>query len=151
MFVKIATFFALILVWLGLLGFSGQFLNILLVPSLLIVALWQLDLMPKNNHFKIESIFYFFWLLKEIWNSARAVVRITTSSHLMIEPVMEPIKSVQKTDMGIVLYANSITLTPGTVTLSVEDNALLVHALDVSFMDDLKSGEMDRRISKIMK
>lgn len=151
MFVKIATFIALTLIWSGLLGFPAQAAKVLLVPSLVMLCLWQLDLLPKKNHFKIEGVSYFFWLLREIWNSACGVVQIASRRYMMIEPVMEPIKSAQKTDMGIVLYANSITLTPGTVTLSVEDKALLVHALDVSFMDDLKSGEMDRRISKIMK
>ena len=151
MLVKIATFIALTLIWSGLLGFPVQLDKVLLVPGLVTLCLWQLDLLPKKNHFKIESVSYFFWLLREIWNSACGVVQIASRRYMMIEPVMEPIKSVQKTDMGIVLYANSITLTPGTVTLSVEDKALLVHALDVSFMDDLKAGEMDRRISKIMK
>ncbi len=151
MFVKIITFVTLTFVWSGLFGFSGRVVDFLLVPSLVMLALLQFDLLPKKNHFKIETIYYFFWLLREIWNSACSVVQIASRRHMMIEPVLEPIKSVQKIDMGIVVYANSITLTPGTVTLSVEDKALLVHALDVSLMDDLKAGEMDRRISKIIK
>ena len=50
----------------------------------------------------------------------------------------------------MVIYANSITLTPGTVTLSTEDNKLLVHALDIRFMKDLQDGIMDKTIEGII-
>ena len=50
----------------------------------------------------------------------------------------------------MVIYANSITLTPGTVTLSTEDNKLLVHALDIKFMRDLEDGTMDRKVGEII-
>ena len=83
--------------------------------------------------------------------SAIAVVKIACRKNLGIQPVLEPVKSVQKTDIGTVIYANSITLTPGTVTLSVEGNTLLVHALDLQFMHALQEGEMDNRIKKVIK
>jgi multicomponent Na+:H+ antiporter subunit E len=49
------------------------------------------------------------------------------------------------------VYANSITLTPGTVTLSIEGKNFLVHALDYDFMSELQTGEMDKRIKQIIK
>ena len=45
------------------------------------------------------------------------------------------------------VYANSITLTPGTITLDVQDDKFLVHALTDEAAADLDSGEMDRRVS----
>ena len=54
---------------------------------------------------------------------------------------------------GVVTYANSITLTPGTVTIEVAEKngttEFLVHAVDQPFADDVESGEMDRRVTAL--
>ena len=55
---------------------------------------------------------------------------------------------------GLVTYANSITLTPGTVTIEIDGDgtsghSFLVHALDPSFMADVDSGDMDRRVTAL--
>ena len=54
---------------------------------------------------------------------------------------------------GIVTYANSITLTPGTTTIEVETGTgrteFLVHAVDPSFAEDVESGDMDRRVTSL--
>ena len=57
------------------------------------------------------------------------------------------IRASQKTDLAKVIYANSITLTPGTITLDVRDDKFLVHALSDEAAADLDTGEMDRRVS----
>ena len=59
------------------------------------------------------------------------------------------VRSTQKTELGQVMYGNSITLTPGTVTLGINKDIITVHALTLSTAFDLKSGEMDRRITNI--
>jgi multicomponent Na+:H+ antiporter subunit E len=51
----------------------------------------------------------------------------------------------QKSDLGKVIYANSITLTPGTIAVQVNGGGILVHALEGGSIDDLRDGEMDRR------
>ena len=83
--------------------------------------------------------------------SAWAVSMIAWRKHIILNPSLEPIKTIQDNDIGIVVYANSITLTPGTVTLSVEGKNFLVHALDYDFMSELQTGEMDKRIKQIIK
>lgn len=83
--------------------------------------------------------------------SALAVSRIAWRKHLLLQPELEPIKTIQDNELGTVIYANSITLTPGTVTLSVEGGHLLVHSLDYDFMNALQEGEMDRKIKKVIK
>ena len=70
-----------------------------------------------------------------------------------LTPVFEWIDSNEKNDTSLVIYANSITLTPGTVTLDILNNMLLVHALDQSLIDSLKyenitMGERLKRISE---
>jgi len=48
-----------------------------------------------------------------------------------------------------VALANSITLTPGTITMNIHDGEFYVHALDQKVADDLGSGEMEDRIAHI--
>ena len=83
--------------------------------------------------------------------SALAVSRIAWRKHIILQHSLEPIKTIQTSDIGTLVYANSITLTPGTVTLSVDGKNLLVHALDHDFMTGLQTGEMDKRVKKIVK
>ena len=52
----------------------------------------------------------------------------------------------QKQKLGVATYANSITLTPGTVTVDIDDDGFLVHALTGDFGDDVRSGDMDKRV-----
>ena len=55
----------------------------------------------------------------------------------------------QKTDLGRVLYANSITITPGTVSIMVYDDRIMVHAISKEGADSLNQGEMDRRVTRM--
>jgi multicomponent Na+:H+ antiporter subunit E len=154
MLIKIISLITFIAIWVGLTGVHDKVQLIIFMfaaPFLTFIFAWKLKLLPDKNVFKLSAIFYTIWLLKEIFMSSIAVVRITCRKNLGIQPILEPIKSIQNTDIGLVTYANSITLTPGTVTLSIEGNNLLVHALDLQFMNDLQEGEMDRRVKQIIK
>jgi len=154
MLIKIISLITFIAIWVGLTGVHDEVQLIIFMfaaPFLTFIFAWKLKLLPDKNVFKLSAIFYTIWLLKEIFMSSIAVVRITCRKNLRIQPILEPIKSIQNTDIGLVTYANSITLTPGTVTLSIEGNNLLVHALDLQFMNDLQEGEMDRRVKQIIK
>jgi multicomponent Na+:H+ antiporter subunit E len=55
----------------------------------------------------------------------------------------------QQTALGKVVYANSITLTPGTVTLAIEGDEILVHALTQADANVLETGEMDRKAREL--
>ena len=155
MLIKITTFLILIAIWIGLAGFHSetQLLIFMISAPLIAVsfAIW-LKILPKKNQYRlVKAALYIIWLMKEVMMSSIAVTKIAWRRNLRIQPLLEPVQSIQESDVAIVTYANSITLTPGTVTLSVEGNALLVHALDQSFMHDLQEGEMDARIKQIMK
>ncbi len=154
MLTKIIAYVFFVVIWIGLAGIPTTVQQILFMLSASLLTLFLsifLDLMPKKNYFKISFILYIGWLLKEVLMSSIAVVKISWRKNLRIQPILEPIETIQKNNIGIVTYANSITLTPGTVTLSTEDNHLLVHALDISFMNDLQEGEMDKRIKEVVK
>ena len=53
----------------------------------------------------------------------------------------------QITDVGKSTFANSITLTPGTIAIEINKESVLVHAIEKKLISDLKSGEMDVRAS----
>ena len=67
---------------------------------------------------------------------------------LPISPRLVRVRAGQRTDVGRVLYANSITLTPGTVTIDTEGDTITVHALTAEAAAGVESGEMDRRASR---
>ena len=62
---------------------------------------------------------------------------------------MFKVRASQTSELGRVIYANSITLTPGTVTIAVDDDLLTIHALTTGAAEGLESGEMDRRVCRV--
>ncbi len=66
-----------------------------------------------------------------------------------ISPRMIRVKASQQSELGRVTYANSITLVPGTVTVSVDEDVFTVHALTAETAADLESGELDRRVTAV--
>jgi len=99
---------------------------------------------------KLALILYFPWLFLEIYKSAFTVIRIIWQRKIMITPIFEWIDAEGLEETGEVVYSNSITLTPGTVTLDINNNMLLVHALDKPLINDLNEGKMIRKIKKIL-
>lgn len=102
-------------------------------------------------HILLRLPAYLAWLIKEIMVSNIATGRLILFG--VARPVMFTTPATQVTAGGLVTYANSITLTPGTVTIEVEQDAkgarFLVHAVDASFAEDVQSGEMDRRVTAL--
>lgn len=94
-----------------------------------------------------RAIVYWPWLLKEIAKSAWDVTKLIVDPRLPISPTLITVKASQKTDIGVATYANSITLTPGTISVEVERGEILVHALTKAGADSLAEGDMDRRVT----
>jgi multicomponent Na+:H+ antiporter subunit E len=94
------------------------------------------------------AITYFPWLIREIVKSGWSVAKIIVHPRLPISPTMTVVRASQKSTVGVATYANSITLTPGTITVRVNGNDLTVHALTRDGALDLEGGAMDRRVSQ---
>jgi len=96
-------------------------------------------------HLMLRLPIYALWLIKEIIkaNIDTAIIILTNNPN----PQTFRVKSSQKTESGRVTYANSITLTPGTVTTQLDGEILEVHALSSQMANDVKSGEMDKMVS----
>ncbi|MCP1336031.1 Na+/H+ antiporter subunit E [Futiania mangrovi] len=90
---------------------------------------------------------YWPWLGKEITKSAIAVCKLALGPKSALSPTLVRVKASQRTDLGRVTYANSITLTPGTVTVDIDEDVLLVHGLTRAMAADVEAGEIDRRVT----
>ena len=96
-------------------------------------------------HFTWKAITYWPWLLWEIVKANIDVSRIIIKKEPSISPILFRIPADQSTELGQVTYANSITLTPGTVSIAVGEGMIDVHALTKEAADDLKTGRMNER------
>ncbi len=102
----------------------------------------------EPTHVLLGLIAYLPWLLLEIGKSNLHVARVVWSPKLPIQPSLFRVPISQHTDLGRAIYANSITLTPGTISLDVREDFILVHALTRESRSGLETGEMDRRVSR---
>lgn len=91
---------------------------------------------------------YILWLLVEIARANWAVTRVILARNMPIRQNLFEVPNSQKTDLGQVIFANSITLTPGTITVETEPGRFLVHAVAYSPDDDAALADMDRRVSR---
>jgi len=140
------------ILWLLLSGHFEPLLLSLGVLSVLIVvfAAHRMDVIDHEGHpihLGWRSILYWPWLLWEIAKANIDIARVIVQRKMPIAPTVLRIKASQESALGQVIYANSITLTPGTVTIELEDGMLNVHALTQGAAEGLLTGEMDRRAS----
>ena len=100
-------------------------------------------------HLTLKLPGYYAWLSKEIFLANLLVVKHVWLGNKSISPGFRIITASQKTEIGKVIYANSITLTPGTVTVNIEGDQFLVHALLRESIKELEFGEMDKRVTQL--
>ncbi len=118
--------------------------------ALVVVISTRMDVVDREGqpiHLTWNALVYWAWLAWQIILANLDVARRVLSPSLPISPTMIRVKASQKSDLGQVIYANSITLTPGTISVDVEDGEILVHALTREAAQSLESGEMDRRVT----
>jgi len=96
----------------------------------------------------VGALTYYPWLLREIAKSGWAVTKVILHPRLPISPTMTTVRASQRGNAAVATYANSITLTPGTITVGVDGRDLTIHALVRDGAIDLESGGMDRRVSQ---
>ena len=151
---SVLLFFVLLLVWLLLSGhYTFLITSLGILSCLLCVYLTKRANILDNELLPVtffpRIIQYTLWLIKEI-----IVSNITTAKVILTgteNPEIFVVNSSQKTPEGKTTYANSITLTPGTVTTEIKDNKFEVHALTSSFGDDVRSGVMDKKVTWLEK
>ncbi len=94
-------------------------------------------------------LLYLPWLMKEVLVANVEVAKVILSPTLNISPRMVVFHGAQKTDLGRAIYANSITLTPGTITTGVEGNEYQIHALRAADLETDEEQQMDARCCRV--
>ncbi|UHQ57155.1 Na+/H+ antiporter subunit E [Microbulbifer sp. YPW16] len=152
----LALFAILAFVWLANSGhYTGLLLSFGLVSVLLVMVIARrmglIDQESQPVHLLSRLPRYYWWLFTKIVRSNIDVVINVWRGPASISPVSARIPARFHSDLGKVLYANSITLTPGTVAVDIEGDEVLVHALTAGGLEDLRGGEMEREVRALEK
>ena len=156
---RIAIFLLLLVTWAV---FSGKFdafhLGLGALSSLIVTWLSQ-DLLFKDREKglagrlgeAVRFIGYVLWLLWQIVLANVHVFKLamTKEGEKEMSPRVVKFKTKLKSDFAKFVYANSITLTPGTITIQINGNEYLVHAISEAVEKDLLTGEMERRVAAV--
>jgi multicomponent Na+:H+ antiporter subunit E len=127
------------------------------VISCIIVTYISHDLLFEREKFQkkditetIRFIKYIPWLIYQIVLANVHVAKVALHPRMndLIDPHIIRFKTKLKRDISLVTFANSITLTPGTITILIRDGYYFVHALDMKVAGDLP-GEMEERVAHI--
>jgi multicomponent Na+:H+ antiporter subunit E len=137
--------------WLLLSGyFTGLLITLGVISCLGVVLIAaRMDVIDHESlpiHVGWQYLLYLPWLIWQIVLSNIDIARRIITPSLPISPEVRRIPCGQQTDLGRVIFANSITLTPGTVSLQVLDDEILVHALTEQSLADLEEGTMNRKV-----
>lgn len=99
----------------------------------------------------IRIPWYLVWMLYQIWLSNIHILRLALSPNELpeVEPKLVRIKTNLKTDFGKWMLANSITLTPGTITIDIKDDELLIHSISSLTTEGVEGDDMERKIAAI--
>lgn len=140
--------------WLVL---SGHFTPLLLALGALSVVLVvaiirRMDVIDHESlpfHLRLRTSRYCVWLAGKILQSALAVARQVWSPRRTPRPAVDAVPTGDLPELSQVIYANSITLTPGTLSLSVGDEGIEVHGLQESDVAELQAGGMLGRVRRL--
>ena len=140
--------------WLLLSGLYTPFLVLSGLGASIAVALLaqRMELADREGHpihLGFAAVAYWPWLLKEILKSGWQVTRIILDPRLPISPTFVRFKPSQRTTVALATHANSITLTPGTITVEAGHDEFLVHALTREGAAAVVDSEMDERVSRM--
>jgi len=154
----VITFFLCLITWILFSGKFDPFHFSLGIISCLIVTFASTNLVfPGKGKFdwghitRIPSILgYLMWLNLQVILANIHVFALAMKPNVRagIGPRIIRFKTCLKSDFAKVVFANSITLTPGTVTVRIDDDEFVVHAIDEAVAKSLP-GEMEERISKV--
>lgn len=150
-------FLALVAFWAILSGhFTERFLvgAGLLTAALVTLAMVRLRLVllqewPLRRAFQ-AALIYLPWLLWQAVVANVRMIRIVWSPRTtLVSPRLVRVPCRLRTSLGRATFANSITFTPGTVTILVEDDAVLVHALTAADEAGLLDGSLERHVARL--
>ena len=152
-FHKISLMISLLVLWVMLSGHYTLLQLSLGLLSVIIVTIIssRMNLIifdqPILQLYFIKFIPYGFWLMFQILKSNIDVCIRILNPKLPINPQLVTVKSTQTSNLAKVIYANSITLTPGTISIDLDRSEIEVHSLSDIGVDGLKTGVMNKKIT----
>lgn len=143
--------FLLALLWWVLSGYTKPLLISLGIVSVLFAAFvaHRMDVVDDESHplhLSLKLVRYWLFLLWQIVISNGKMVITILSPNPDIDPRIIKVKTHQRSELGKVVLGNSVTLTPGTVTLQVEGDMIEVHALNKDSAEGVEQGTFDERV-----
>lgn len=150
----VTLFISLVATWLLWSGIYKPLLLVLGAASILL-TFWLVSRMKYFDErlfalrFSLRLFRYWIWLGGQIIKSSLDVTRIVLSPSLPVSPTVIELKSESQDDFDIVILANSITLTPGTLSMDVYDGVIKVHAVTEAGAQDLLDGDMNHRVKAV--
>lgn len=140
-----------VIFWLLLSGhYNARFLGFCAISSLLVTWLARrmavVDAESQPHHLALRLPGYWLWLGWEVVKANIDVIKCILAPRRPITPTMGQVTAEGHSELGQVIYANSITLTPGTISVAMPDAVIDVHALTRDGFDDLAEGAMHRRV-----
>ena len=141
-------------IWLLLSGHYTALILSLGVLSVLIVTwfLWRMDRVDGELGvlpMRPRLLRYLLWLMWQVVLSNIDLVRRIWNPALPIRPTWQRLDIKVTSPLAKTLYANSITLTPGTLTTDVREDHFMVHSLSPDGMEELRKGEMEKQIQRV--
>jgi len=143
--------FFLALLWWILSGYTKILLISLGVVSVLFTAAiaFRMNVVDEESHplhLSLKLVRYWIYLLGQIIVSNLQMIRIILSPRPDIDPSIVRVRMRQQTELGKVVLGNSVTLTPGTVTLEIDGDIIEAHAINKTAAEGVEQGGMDQRV-----
>ncbi|TKB45465.1 Na+/H+ antiporter subunit E [Thalassotalea mangrovi] len=140
--------------WLLLSGFfKPLLLSFGLASVVLVVVLVRrmdnTDNQPQKPSLSLPFFRYIAWLLGQIVLSSSQVAKLVWGSSKRLSPTTTKLPVAHIPEDSRVLYANSITMTPGTLSVDIDDNYVTVHALREDSIKSLQGGKMANSVANI--
>lgn len=151
----VATFVMLFAFWALLSGKFDLFHLSLGVICTFVISYLSHDLLFANvrvGDIRVivqRFIIYVPWLIYQIILANFHVAYLALSPKMPIDPQVMRFKTKLESDISWVTLANSITLTPGTITMDIHEGEFVVHALSQKVADDLDTGEMEDKVAHV--
>jgi len=137
--------------------FSGMWTHAVILPlgavsvALTVYLTRRMGILDREGHplhLIIPSLKYWPWLMVEIIKSNLLVAKHVFQGERSLSPRLNKVEASQKSELGRVIFANSITLTPGTVTIHVRDHEIWFYALTEEIQRGVLEGDMNRRATE---
>ena len=119
------------------------------VVTAMVIAMRARSVADGTRFHPIRFLLFVPWLAGQVLLSNLRVARIVLSARVAITPTLVRKPPRVTGDRALAMLGTSTTLTPGTLTVDVAEDAMLVHALDRQSADDLRRGGMARRVARV--